>query len=336
MDAPRFNVESAYTYLPIVPVYDINGYWAAGNHAGQPFANPVASQIRSAEGINYNNLRVTGNVFAELDFLKFFTFKTNAGLDYFQQPVETYFYPCPECGSPATNSLEKKWSTNRNWVVSSTLHFTRNVGNHSIYSMLGAEARSAFNEGFRAAGRGLKYGDDPYYRELNNVQSNTYSMESYTSESKMVSAFVNANYTFRDKYILSATVRSDASSKFINNKYGFFPGFSVGWRISEESFLVPMNLISDLKLRASYGTTGNNEVVGGDYPGYSSYGTSPFFSSYSINGSPSAFVQGFAQTSSGNPDLKWETSKVTNIGLDASLKNGIDFTVEWHDEGLIT
>ena len=57
MDAPRFNVESAYNHLPIVLVYDINGYWAAGNHAGQPFANPVANQIRSAEGLNYNNLR---------------------------------------------------------------------------------------------------------------------------------------------------------------------------------------------------------------------------------------------------------------------------------------
>ena len=95
------------------------------------------------------------------------------------------------------------------------------MGNHAIYSMLGAEARGAFNEGFRARG-GLKYGDDRYYRELNNVQSNTYSMDSYTSDSKMASAFTNANHTFRDRDIVAATVRSVcAQSLSITNMDSF-------------------------------------------------------------------------------------------------------------------
>ena len=331
IDGPRFNVENAYRYLPIVPVYDIDGYWAAAAQSGQPFPNPVANQTRNAAGINYNNLRLTGNVFAELDLFESLTFKVNAGLDYFQEPTERYFYPCPECANPGTNALEKVWANNRNWVVTSTLNFTRNIGDHDIYSVIGAEARSAYGEGLRAAGSNLKYGDDPYYRELSNAASGTYSIDSYTTESKMLSAFANVNYTFRDRYIVSATLRTDGSSKFINNTYGLFPGFSAAWRISEESFLLPVNFISDLKLRASYGITGNNEVVGGDYPGYSSYGTEPYFSTYSINGSHNQFVQGFAQVSSGNPNLKWETSKVTNIALDAMLNNGIDFTVEWYD-----
>jgi TonB-linked SusC/RagA family outer membrane protein len=330
-DGPRFNVENAYRYLSIVPVYDINGYWAAAAQSGQPIANPVANQTRSAEGNNYTNLRVTGNAFAELDLIKWLTLKVNAGLDYFQQPTEQYNYPCPECANPGSNTLEKRWVANRNWVVSSTLNFKWSNGNHEFYTVVGAEARSAYGEGFRAAGSNLKYGDDPYYRELGNVASGSYSMASYSTESKMLSAFGNANYTYRDRYIISATLRTDGSSKFLNNKYGLFPGFSAAWRISEEAFLLPINVISDLKLRASYGVTGNNEVVGGDYPGYSSYGTRPYLSTYSINGSPNQFVQGFAQFSSGNPDLKWETSKVTNIGIDANLNNRIDFTVEWYD-----
>ena len=330
MDAPRFNVESAYTYLSIVPVYDINGYWAAGAQSGLAGQNPVAAQTRNAEGLDYHNLRITGNVFAELDFLKYFSFRTNAGLDYFEQPVETYFFTCPECAQPGSNGLQKRWSGNRNWVMTTTLNFNKSMGNHAIYSLAGWEMRSAFSEGFSAEGLELKYGDDPYYRELTNVQGNTYSIGSQSSNNTMVSVFANVNYTYHEKYIFAATVRRDGSSKFVNNKYGLFPGFSVAWRISQEPFLRGANFITDLKLRASYGVMGNNEVLGGDYPGHTSYGTSPALSSYSINGVVNKLRQGFAQVSSGNPDLKWETSQLINLAFDATFTKNLNLTFEWY------
>ncbi len=329
-DGPRFNVENAYNYLPIVPLYDINGYWAAGSQASQASENPVAEQTRTADGWDSHNLRLTGNVFAEFDFLKYFSFKTNAGFDYFQQPSETYVYTCPECGTAEINSLEKFWRSRRSWILTETLNFNRSFSNHTIYALAGWEMRNAFNESFGASGSNLKYGDDPYYRELNNVQSGTYSIGSQSSDSKMISLFANVNYTYRDKYIVSATVRRDGSSKFINNKYAVFPGISTAWRISQEQFLNGSKFITDLKLRASYGITGNNEVVGGDYPGYTSYGTSPALSSYAINGSHNKFTQGFGQISSGNPDLKWETSHLTNLAFDATLMKQLDLTLEWY------
>ncbi|MDZ7607472.1 MAG: TonB-dependent receptor [Cyclobacteriaceae bacterium] len=151
---------------------------------------------------------------------------------------------------------------------------------------------------------------------------------SKSSSNSMVSAFANVNYTFNEKYILAATLRTDGSSRFINNRFGTFGGISGAWRISMEPFLTPITWISDMKLRASYGATGNNEVVGGDYPGFSSYGTSPGYSSYPIDGT---LIQGFAQVSTGNPDLKWETNILTNLALDVTLGGKFYATVEWYN-----
>jgi TonB-linked SusC/RagA family outer membrane protein len=325
------NVMNAYTYLPIVPLYDIEGYWAAATQSSSVGQNPVAAQTRNAEGLNSHNLRITANVFAELDLFKNFSFRANVGMDYFERPYEKYYYTCPECARTGTNYLEKGWQNQRSWILTGTLNYNRTFGDHTLYSLAGWEMRDQYYEGFYAAGSGLKYGDDPYYRELTNVQSGTYLIQSSSSNSRMVSLFANINYTFRERYILSATVRRDGSSKFINNKYGVFPGVSAAWRISEEGFLRGSNFLSSLKLRASYGLTGNNEVLGGDYPGYTSYGTTPGSTSYAINGSRNSVTQGFAQVSSGNPDLKWETSRVLNFGFDATVMNNLDVTLEWYN-----
>jgi TonB-linked SusC/RagA family outer membrane protein len=321
-----FDIQKIY-YDPNVPVYDINGYWATSKE----FANPVADQTRWADGRDGLNLRLTGNAFLEYDFLKDFTFKTNIGLDYNHVPTSTYLYTAPETSrANQYNSLSKNWSTQRNWVMSSTLNFNRSAGDHTVYALAGAEVRNTFWEGFKASGTGLRFGDDPNFRELSNAQSGTATMESGRSNSRMVSAFLNANYTFRDRYILLATVRTDGSSRFVNDKFGFFPGFSAAWRISQESFMSAVDFLTELKLRASWGKLGNNEVVGGDYPGVTTYGASLAFSSYPINNGYNSVTQGFAQVATGNPDLKWETSTVVNLAVDATLARNLDLTFEWY------
>ena len=330
----EFNqVLTAYSYPSIVPVSDINGFWAAASQSSFASQNPVADQRRTANGYDFHSLRLTGNAFAEIDFLKSFTFRANAGLDYFQSPTELYRYTCPECGSSSlsVNSLYKDSFNKQSWVLTGTLIYNRIVDNHSISALVGAEARNAFQEYLYASGTGLAFGDDPYYRELSNAQPDSYSLGSNRSNSRMLSAFANVNYTYNGKYIVAATLRRDGSSKFIRNKYGMFPAISAAWRISKEPFFSSLKFITDLKLRASYGITGNNEVVGGDYPGYSTYGTSPRFSSYAIDGSWNKVVQGFAQVSSGNPELKWETCALTNLAFDATLTKNLDLTLEWYN-----
>ena len=324
------NVMNAYTYLSIVPVSDINGYWAAASHSSTAGPNPVAAQTRNSDGKDYNNVRIMGNVFAELDFLEAFRFRVNAGLDYFQFPYEKYYYSCPECGKFSTNALEKGSASDNSWVLSGTLNYNKTINRHTIYALGGGEMRSAYHEFFYASGSNLKYGDDPYYRELTNVQSSTYLMGSETRDSKMVSLFANVNYTYDDRYVFSGTVRSDGSSKFLNNTYGLFYGGSAAWLISQEQFFNDSKFITDLKLRASYGVTGNNEVVGGDYPGFTSYGTSTALSSYSLDGEVTQVKQGFRRISSGNENLQWETSHLLNLAFDAKVSNNLDVTVEWY------
>ena len=322
------NVANAYFYNTIVPVTDINGYWAASERSVFISPNPVANQTRSADGYEHSDFRLTGNAFVEVDFLKGFTFKTNAGVDYFQSPTEYYAYACPECAATGqTNRLFKNSSSGRSWVLTGTLNYNRAFGKHSLYTFAGGELRDAYSEGVELTGVGLQFGDDPDYREISNAKS--YTVLTRSTSNSMVSAFVNVNYTFKDKYILAATLRTDGSSRFLNNRFGVFGGVSGAWRISLEPFLVAVPWITDLKLRASYGSTGNNEVVGGDYPGYSTYGTTLGYSSYPINAS--GLVQGFGQVSTGNPDLKWETSILTNFALDVTLGGKFYATLEWYN-----
>ena len=146
----------------------------------------------------------------------------------------------------------------------------------------------------------------------------------------LLSYFGKVNYAFNDRYLLSATVRRDGSSKFgANNRYAVFPAASVGWRISEENFMKGISFISDLKLRYGYGQTGNQNIANNAiYSLYSSiYGNAQPFSgdsgsAYDITGKGTGTLpSGFTSTQTGNPNLKWETTTQSNFGIDFGLFN---------------
>ncbi len=311
----------------ICPVYDINGY-AAVDISGSP-TNPVIMKVREADGIVDHLLRVTGSVFGEIDFLKYFTYRSNFGLDYNDGPFNVYVATAPEvAGANANNSLSNSWFNTRSWVWTNTINFTKTFGDHHFSGLAGAELRDTYSESFASGGQTLRF-DFPSYRVLSNVENN-YSIKGAQSESKMNSLFLNANYNYADKYLLSVTVRCDGSSRFVNHRYGTFPAASAAWRMSKESFLLGSEVISDLKVRGSYGVTGNNEVLGGDYPGYSTFVQAKTSSWYDVKGNGNRIVPGYYQNSTGNPDLKWESSIVTNLAIDATLFDHFDMTVEWY------
>jgi TonB-dependent starch-binding outer membrane protein SusC len=317
-----------YGMPQLVPVYDIKNNFASPANFNSNVSNPVAQQARSVNNYGHG-MRITGNIFAELDILPDLTFKTSYGMDYGSGPSQFYDtrrYEATE-GNTNPNRLEKKYYLNRNWVFFNTLSYKKKIGGHAFNALAGIEAKAFYYEGYNAGGSKLAFGDNPNYRVLRNVDPKTYFMDSYAGESTVQSQFVQAGYSLNDKYLASATIRRDGSSRFINNKYGVFPSASVGWRISKESFMSEVPFITDLKIKASYGILGNNEV-GGDYPGFSNFGTSPGTSSYGIGGSPSGTTAGFDQNSIGNPDLKWETTAITNIGFDAVFAKNFDVNFE--------
>jgi len=132
------------------------------------------------------------------------------------------------------------------------------------------------------------------------------------------SQFAKLNYVYGDKYLAQIVVRNDASSRFKSaTNSGVFPAFSLGWRLSEESFMSGLTFVDDLKLRYGWGQTGNQEI--GDYNAYTSYQATSFNSAYPIDGNVTAATQGFNASQYGNPNAKWETTTSSNFGLDATL-----------------
>jgi len=323
-------IKNSYSMPQIISVRDIKGYYGSPAGGNSNAGNPVAQQERAALGNFGHNIRLLGNMYAEVDFLKNFTFKTTFGLDYGSGPSQNYGYRNFEATEiNSNNTLSQSSFTNTNWVFTNVLNYNKAFGNHTISALAGYESRQSFYEGFSAGGAGLQFGDDPFYRTLGNVKAGSLNISSYRGQSNLVSQFANVNYNYADKYYFTATVRRDGSSRFINNRYGTFPSVSAAWRISKESFMADVSVISDLKLRASYGTTGNNEA--GDYPGYTNYTQGAYNANYDIRGTGNSLVVGFQQESTGNPNLKWETTTLANFAFDATFFNKLDVTVEYYN-----
>lgn len=324
---------SALRMPQLVPTVDITGnpFGAGAYGTGSNASNPVLIQKRSAQNIGHS-FRMLGSFFVEADFLKHFTASSRFGVDYNIGRGKGYGFRNFEATEVnANNSLSENMFNNINWVFSNTLKYVTNLTDDlKLDALVGIESRNNYFVGFNASGTGLAFGDDPFYRTLGNVSGGR-TVGGYEGSTSIYSQFGQVNFNFQDKYLLTATVRRDGSSKFLNEPYGVFPGASVGWRISNEQFMKDITFLSDLKLRAGYGLTGNNEASG-DFPGYTSYFTSPGNSSYDINGTGNSVVSGFQRGGTvGNPDLKWETTKMLNVGFDATLWSKWDIIFEWYD-----
>ncbi len=171
------------------------------------------------------------------------------------------------------------------------------------------------------------------YRTLTNGAKISGAGSDLYTATTLLSQFARADYSFMDRYLLSATVRRDGSSKFgATNRYGIFPSFSAGWRISDEPFFKGISFINDLKLRGSYGKMGNQLAVDPQNQFYA-YGGDPSTSFYDINGTFTSAPQGFHPVRIGNPDAKWETNITTDIGLETSFLNSkIGIKADWYDK----
>ncbi len=322
---------NAYRMPGIVPVSDIMGNPSGSYGTFSNAANPIIAQQRASENFSHS-IRTLASLYAEATLLKYFTAKSQVGIDYNTGRGKAYgFRNWEHTEVNAANSLSENQYTNTNWVWFNTLSFNKDLTEGiKLNALVGTEARQNHYIGFNAAGSKLDFGDDPFYRVLSNVNSATYTMGGYEGETSKFSVLGSANLNLFDKYLLQATLRRDGSSKFINNRYGTFYGANLAWRVSNEDFLKGSDAVSDLKIRLGYGVTGNDEASG-DFPGFSPYNPSTGEASYNINGDGGSVQLGFQQTGRGNPDLKWETTKMLNLGFDLQLFKKLDLVFEWYD-----
>ncbi|WP_225865729.1 SusC/RagA family TonB-linked outer membrane protein [Dyadobacter aurulentus] len=315
-------IGNGYRIPSIIPVYDIMGNFAATRAAGLgPATNPVAQLYRTRNN-QANNFRAFGNAYMEIDILKDLTAKSSIGIDLNSfNRVGYTLLDLEEAEIEAANALTNENAYDINWTWSNTLNYNKSIGtDHKINVLLGTEAIKGTGRNFNAT-RTTFFSEDPQYMFLS---SGTAGINNAGGgyEWALFSLFGKVNYSLKDRYLLEATVRRDGSSRFgQNNRYGTFPAFSAGWRLSEESFLKPVSWLDDLKIRAGWGQTGNQEI--GNYNGFSTYRSNLGLSSYPIGGGNNSVEPGFDTEAFGNPNAKWETTTQTNVGLDATFLKGM-------------
>jgi len=309
---------------PIIPVYDISGErFASGKTTGLSNGNnPLSTLVYNKDDVGeYDN--VVGSLFAEAEILEGLKFKTTVGINYSVGGALNWGNPTWE-NSEVTpiNSFSENLNRSYNWVWTNTLNYNKTFNErHNINVLVGYES---LRERFRGiSGSFTQYfldGVDTRYLNAGLANPETDNVNSGGSEHTLLSQFGSVNYSLDNKYLISATIRRDGSSRFgPDNRFGIFPAASLGWRISDESFMEnTSNWLTDLKLRVGYGIVGNENI--GDYRYVNRFGGGTGSTFYGINGS--GLSTGYTATSLGDSRTGWEEKTTTNFGIDATVLDG--------------
>lgn len=339
VQAPGGFLQNVLQFNPSLPIYTEDGNYA-GPVGGYPDRyNPVAVLERNKDN-RYTYWRMFGDAYLNLNPFKNFNIRTTFGLDYSQKQQRIFTYPVTE-GNVANNKngVEAKQEHWTKWMWNAVATYNMELGKSRIDLMAGMELNrqddiyfSGYKEGFSILNPDYMWPD-----------AGTTNPQAYGGGSgySLVSFFGKANYNYADKYMASFTIRRDGSSRFgKNNRYATFPSVSAGWRINQENFLKKASWIDDLKIRASWGQTGNQEIdnlarytlyvsnYGVNENGGQSYGTS-----YDIAGTNggSTLPSGFKRNQIGNDNIKWETTTQTDLGFDfAFFRNTLYGNFDWY------
>jgi len=313
----------AYRNQPIIPVYDIMGNFAGSRAPGLGNANnPVANSFRRKENRG-QSLNVFGNLYAEVDFLKHFTARSSFGgqINYYNSfgfSFKTYENSENNTG----NSYNEYFSRYREWTWTNQITYKNTFGQkHEVLALVGTEAVEGWGRDISGTRVNYFVENQDFWALNSGGAAGQQAGGSPFTPSSLISYFGKVDYTYDNKYLLGVTVRRDGSSRFgPENRWGTFPAFSAGWRVTEESFMDGVRWLNDLKVRGSYGRMGNQRINPGN--AFDLYVGGPGSSNYDITGSSNSTAQGFQQSFVGNPSGKWETNITQNYGFDAVLFNG--------------
>ena len=339
VDAPGGILENALEFNPNFPIYAENGEFAQALGAYSERENPL-SLLYNTKDNEYTMWRSFGDVHLSITPFKNFMIRTTLGMDYSQKEQRFFTYPIANGKMKRTDSaVESKQEHWMRWMWNAIATYNFEKGNHRGDAMLGVEINRQDYKWNSAKRYELAILNTDYMwpsagsgRQLAEGSGDGFSLVSY---------FGKVNYTYADRYMASLTVRRDGSSRFgSNNQYGTFPSVSAGWRISQEKFMQSTSgWLDDMKLRYSWGQTGNQEISNtARYTLYQSvvstglWGSGQAGSSYDISGSNGgyALANGYVRSQRGNDDIKWETTTQHNIGIDfAMLRNEVYGSLDW-------
>jgi len=327
---------AALAQSPLYPAQTASGLWiykAYSNELGNK--NPV---LTAKEALTYNpDYYGQGNVSLDVDIFKGLKWETRAGLSFdvdksktFIPTVPMYFYSdLSSAGdyNPGTSlGLTVGENDEIHTTVYSQLNYKRTFGVHNLSVLGGAEEEVDNYSQLNAFRTGFPTND---LSELDAGSANGQTNEGTSSEWAIKSFYGNANYDFDDKYLLGSSIRYDGTSRLpADTRWGLFYAFSGGWRISREAFLKDVSWLNDLKIRGSWGELGNQNIgtIQNPYP----YQSILSQNSYAFAGNVST---GFTANTLVDPSLTWETTRVTDLGIDMTvLKNRLSFSADWFDK----
>jgi TonB-linked SusC/RagA family outer membrane protein len=308
------STKSGIFVAPNIPVYDANGGYAY-DQVNTSRENPVAMlqlPVNTAE-----TFRVLASASAEYKFIPELTLKTNFGADM-SYIDETFFMPPNGIRSFAAQGGIGAQRNTRDqlWINETTLTYDKNFGQHHIDALAGASVQQSRIQFVDARRSNFPSNDIEYISAGGTITG----ANSYPEEWSIASAFSRINYDYKGKYLFTANLRVDGSSRFgLNSRYGTFPSFGAAWRASDEDFLKTSKTISDLKFRASWGITGNQNI-----PNYASYSLYSGSNNYLGN-------TGYVPNVLGDKNLKWETTSQLDFGVDiAFLNNRISLLADYY------
>ena len=320
VQAPGNIMSDAMIALPMIPVHTVDGTNWGGPNSTMPDRQNVARIIYDNRNNRYTYWRLFGDAYVNLNPVKGLNIRSTFGLDYAQKYQRNFTLPY-NTGflNSDKDAVEMKQEHFTKWMWNAVATYELEIGKHRGDVMAGMELNREDDINFAAYREGFAILTPDYMYPSAGVGQSQAS--GGAGGFSLVSFFGKLNYSYADKYLLSFTLRRDGSSRFgSNNKYATFPSVSLGWRISQEAFMEKTkDVIDDLKIRAAWGQTGNQDIE--NYARYSIYeskygtGNPPTYgTSYDITGSNggSLLPSGFVRTQIGNDDIKWETTTQTN------------------------
>lgn len=341
------DLHNALVQHPLMPAYwqpaidnNINefGFTPTMENINQA-TNPIASMFY-ANNYNYGKgNRIVGNVFLEIEPIRDLKIRSSYGVDtwFGHNRSMNPTYALGSLYTDSTDGAQQSQYFGNNWTWTTTASYARQFGDHSVDAVIGYELlQNQINLDLGGSRNGLLFPGDPKYAYINNTQSpeavsdiNTWGADWAAGGGGLMSYIARAQYNYKEKFLLSATMRADGSSNFAEgNRWGYFPSVSAGWVLTEEDFMdSTSNVLNFAKIRGSWGQNGNQSIPNFIYSSQIAY----VFPGYFFGDTkPVSGVTSYPERVT-NPDVTWETSEQLNFGFDARLFDSrFSFTFDWY------
>ena len=320
-------LQNAIQANPITSPYNTDGSYSYNNITS--FTPNLARYLTEQEYNKTQNASLFSNAYLDVTLLKGLTFRSTFGITYGNNNPKLYqpqYYLGPNDQRSQSNLVQSR-NESVAWVWSNYMTYNLDLGNNSSFSAtLGQEAQRGYGSGISITAYDVPA--DATLQYVSAARAANSAVRSTQYDATLLSYFGRANYNFRDRYLVTGTLRFDQTSRFLgSNRTGVFPSVGTAWNISNEDFMKDLTAVSQLKLRASYGLVGNQNAAP-NY-GYASVATN---NQNYVFGADQSKAPGVAIATLNNPNLKWETAVTTDFGIDASfLDNKLTFTGDYFE-----